>query len=101
MDLAPEMIVDLDEPIEWNGKVVTELTLREPKASEVLRANKFLAVVTPEAVNQYQMSLLGSVTGHPRQIIEQLPIRKLTEASNYLQGFISDGLETGETSSPT
>ncbi|MDO9714298.1 phage tail assembly protein [Paracraurococcus lichenis] len=96
-ELLPELEIELDEPIEWNGKSVSSVVLREPKAREVQQA---LAEIgngnTPDTVYKYQISLISKVSGHSRQIIEQLPIRKLAQGFRYLEAFLEPGPETGE-----
>src|SRR3712207_5095212 len=96
--LLPEMEIELDEPIEFAGKSYSSVLLRESKAREVEQA---LAVVgestTPDAAYRYQIMLLSKVSGLPRQVIEQFPVRKLRLGFNYVTDFLEDdGPKTGE-----
>lgn len=91
------LVIELDEPIEHQGAQVTELRLREPKAFEVVRAETELkGGMTPDSLRRYQISLVCLVSGVDRKFIEKLPIRKLNEASAYVQGFIEAGPQIGE-----
>jgi hypothetical protein len=99
MDHPPSLVITFDEPLEWNGKSVSELELREPKAGEVLKCQQELNN-TPGSQWKFGMALIGAVSGHPRQIIDQMPVSKMLEAINYLTSFLSDdGQETGPISS--
>ena len=92
----PQLIIPLDPPISNGGGAVTELTLQEPTAAQVRAAESHLRNgVNPQSLRDYQLSLVTSVSGVSRQAIDKLPVSKLLEAADYLQGFISPPLKTG------
>ena len=93
----PELTITLDAPIQAaGGGPVQEITLREPTAMQVRQAEGNLrAGVNPEAVRKYQIALVTSVSRLSQQVIDQLPVSKLTEAADYLQGFITPSPRTG------
>ncbi len=94
----PQLVIPLDAPIvRQGGGEVTEITLHEPKASDVRKAETHLrSGVNPLSLREYQMALVTSVSGLSRAVIEELPVSKLMEAAEYLQDFITPGLATGQ-----
>lgn len=89
-DLPDELEIPLDEEVRYAGGVIDRLVLREPKASEIIRAgrqNGMARVVT----------LVSLVSGVPRQGIERVPVTKIWRAFEYLQGFQRAGRRTGGT----
>lgn len=85
----PSMVIDFDPPIEWNGKSVSSMELREPRAGEVLKAQSELNG-SPQAQWKFGMALIGAVSGEPRQVIEQMPVSKMIQGINYLTNFLND-----------
>ncbi len=87
-NLDAEMLIDLEPAIEKHNRRVDLLELRPPTAGEVETAQRELgSTLTSERLRRYQIVLVALVSGHPRAIVEELPIRKLDQASQYLQGF--------------
>ncbi len=94
----PQLVIILDTPIAHGGGTVTELTLQEPLAAQVRAAESHLRNgVNAQTLRDYQLALVTSVSGVARQAIDKLPVSKLLEAADYLQGFISPPLKTGTT----
>lgn len=90
----PELEIIFDEPIEYNGKTYNSIVLREPKSVELQNALATLGKGdTPDAMFKYNNSLISAVAGEngkslPRQVAEQMPIRKFNEAVKYLESFL-------------
>ena len=94
----PQLLIVLDPPIKRDdGGTVTELLLREPTAGQVRAAETQLRNgVNPLSLREYQLSLVTSVSGISRKVIEQVPIHQLVEGADYLQNFITPPLRTGQ-----
>ena len=91
-EIQDELNIDLDPPITFNGGSFDRLTLTEPVGKDVQKAESTLkSGVNVESLRAYQIMLITLVSKLPRGVIEQLPIRKLNEASRYLQSFIEAG----------
>jgi hypothetical protein len=97
-DLPIELVIELDPPIDFKGGQIHELRLTEPSALFVRQAEAHLkGQFGQEQMRKYQISLTSLVTGVPIPAVEQLPIRKLNEATRFLERFISAGPATGKT----
>ena len=84
----PELAIALDKRIEKNGRIVTDLELREPTTGEVEEAQRKLgASYTTATMRESQMHLVCLVSELPRFIIDDVPISKMNRASRYLLGF--------------
>jgi hypothetical protein len=86
-------IIKLRKPIGLKGKEITEITLREPTAGEVLEAST-------KTGRGLALSLLSQVTGIDSGIIEMLPGRVSDKALGYLMTFVdpilSDAVDAEE-----
>lgn len=90
-ELLPEMVIELNDPIEWSGKSHTEVVLREPKAKEIKAALAALGSGnTPDAMVVYNTTLISGVSGLPRQVIEGMSIRQFNQAARYLERFLEE-----------
>lgn len=90
--------LDLDPPIEANGRSYASLHLEEPTARMVERAEAELAAgVTVHALRKYQIALVSQASGLPRAVVEQMRISQVREAADFLSAFIGGGPATGET----
>lgn len=88
----PELELEFVDPIEFGGKTHTSILLREPKAREVQQALAALgAAATPDSMFKYNTTLMSAVSGLPRQVVEQLPVRQFNEGARYLESFLDDG----------
>jgi hypothetical protein len=96
LDLPRVLDIELDPPIEWNGKTYSSLHLEEPTGRMVERAEGELSQASNfQALRRYQFALLSLVSGVPRQVIEQMRISQINEGTDFLRPFISGGPETG------
>lgn len=90
--------LDIDPPVEVNGRTYASLHLEEPTARMVERAEAELAAaVTVHTMRKYQIALVSQASGLPRAAIEQMRISQVREAADFLSSFIGGGPPTGET----
>jgi hypothetical protein len=88
----PELELEMAEPIDHGGKTYSSVVLREPKAREVQQALAMLGTsATPDSMFKYNTTLMAAVSGLPRQVVEQLPIRQFSEGARYLESFLEVG----------
>jgi hypothetical protein len=88
--------IEIDPPVEWNGKTYNVLHLKEPTGRQVERAEGELTANSNfQSLRKYQFALLSLVSGVPRQVIEQMRITQINEGTDFLRPFISGGQETG------
>ena len=85
--IPDEFVVEFDTITYQNGEH-DRITLREPTAGEIHKASKEVGMMST-------IVLVCLVSGTPRPVIEKLPIRKLREAAEYLEGFMPVDRETG------
>lgn len=89
-ELAPSYVINFDPAIVHNGMECRAIELSEPQLKHLRSAYaEFRNGVNAETTTRYQIALVCAVTGKPQQVIEQMPIRKMNEASEYLQSFIN------------
>lgn len=82
--------ITLLEPISSGADYITEIELRAPKLGEVEKALSEGKRAKAEGRDEglaTMKSLLQSVTGHSRAVVEQLPIDQLMEGGEFLLGF--------------
>ena len=92
----PELVIEFDPPLKISNLECAQLTLREPTGAEVRAAEGHLRKgVTAETVRMYQMALIKAVSGSSQQVIDLMPISKINEAAEYLQGFVTPSQTTG------
>jgi hypothetical protein len=75
-------IIALRKPVGPQGREISELRLREPRAGEVLKANR-------ETGRGVALSLLTQVTGADGACIQALPGRTSDRALDYLMTFVA------------
>lgn len=97
-DLPRTLTLDIDPPIEANGKTYTTLYLEEPTAQMVERAEQEYAggQMTVHTIRKHQIALVSQGSKTPRAVIEKMRISQLEEASDFLSSFIGAGRRTGE-----
>jgi Phage tail assembly chaperone proteins, E, or 41 or 14 len=89
--------IEIDPPLDVNGKTYSTLHLEEPTARMVERAEGELSgTMTVHTLRKYQISLVSNGAGVPRAVIEQMRISQVREAADFLSSFIGAGLPTGE-----
>jgi hypothetical protein len=88
--------IDIDPPLDVNGKTYNTLHLSEPTARMVERAESELAgQMTVHTLRKYQIALVSQGAGVPRQVVEQMRISQVREAADFLSSFIGVGPQTG------
>lgn len=73
-------------------ETITELTLRKPKAKDLLS----LDTVTGDVSKT--LALISALSGHPMLVIHELSTDDLTAAGEIIAGFFPNGQKTGTTS---
>jgi hypothetical protein len=99
---APEpartLDIEIDPPVDANGRTWTMLHLEEPTARMIERAEAELAgAVNMHTMRKYQIALVSQCSGAPRAVVEQMRISQVREAADFLSSFIAAGPPTGET----
>jgi hypothetical protein len=91
-ELPAELEIEFDPPLAHNNGTWDRITLREPKAIEVKKARSLLkGQFGAEQIVDHQIMLVALVSGVPRVVVENMPIRKLNQATEYLMAFV-DGV---------
>lgn len=98
-DAFPRVLdIDIEPPLEVNGKTYSSLHLEEPTARMVERAEAELAGnMSVHSLRKYQIALVSQGAAVPRAVIEQMRISQVREAADFLSSFIGAGPPTGET----
>jgi hypothetical protein len=87
---APTLDLVLDSPIKVGGKTYDRLHLAEPTARMLeIAEREFIGGTTIYALRRYQIALVSVAGGVPRTLVRAMPISRLTEAFNFLNGFIA------------
>lgn len=85
------LTIELDPPIEWNGKAYAALELREPTLGDMDVASKQSGNFAVTAM------LISKVAKVPLQVALQVPISVATRAGMFFEGFMPPSPTTGET----
>ena len=80
-DLLPEKVIVLDPPVDFHGVPYAKLTLREPKAGELVDCDALQGYA-------FTAALTAKVAGVPPEVVREIPARDLNEAGDYLLGFV-------------
>lgn len=96
-DDTPRVLsIDIDPPIEHNGKSYSVMNLEEPTGRQIERAESELAPgVNVHTLRKYQFALVSQASGLPRAVVEQMKISQIKKAADFLAPFIAAGPETG------
>lgn len=95
-ELPQILVIEIDPPIEWNGKTFAELRVEEPSGKAVRKAEQELAQGANFAsLRSYQFALVSNATGVPVAVIEQMRISQIQQAADFLGRFMPGGLGTG------
>jgi hypothetical protein len=98
-DFPRTLDIEIDPPLDVNGKTYTRLHLEEPTARMVERAEAELGGnMTVHTLRKYQIALVSQGSGVPRAVIEQMRISQVREAADFLSSFIGAGPPTGASS---
>lgn len=96
-ELPRTLDIELDPPIDFNGKTYTTLHLEEPTAQMVERAEAELLQMNVHTLRKHQIALVSQGSQTPRAVIERMRISQVREAADFLSSFIGGGPQTGET----
>jgi Phage tail assembly chaperone proteins, E, or 41 or 14 len=95
-DFPRSLVIEIDPPIDWNGKTYGELRLEEPTGQMIQKAEQELSNgANFAALRNYQFSLVSNCSGVPRQVIMQMRITQIQQAADFLSRFMPGGLGTG------
>jgi hypothetical protein len=90
--LPPTLDLELDPPIEWQGKTYSTLHLEEPTTRQQRQSEQELQPpVTMLSLRNHQIALVSQVAGVPRNVIEMMRISQMLEAYNFLAPFSASG----------
>jgi hypothetical protein len=96
----PALPATLDIPIDVNfqKRQFSVLSLREPKAKEMERAERELNVgsPTPWHFRKYQMALIAAVAKVPIEVVGELANSQVVEAWGFLERTLKPIPPTGE-----
>jgi hypothetical protein len=96
-DLPRFLDIEIDPPVEWNGKTYSTMHLSEPTGVQIERAEAELAaVVNIHTLRKYQFAIVSQASGVPRQAVEKMRISQIKQAADFLTSFTTSGPETGE-----
>jgi hypothetical protein len=79
----PAVEINLNEPIEHDGKKITALKIRRPIVADMLAAQK-VSANEPER----ELNLIAVLTGVPRAAIEKLDMRDYMALQRQLAQFM-------------
>ena len=91
-----QQTIQLLAPIEFGGEVIRELSLREPKARELDRAQQMA-----KSEIQVVLNIVTLITGVAVPALQEMGARDLGRVSDFIAGFTAGGPATGATASPT
>lgn len=95
-ELPRFLVIEIDPPIEWNGKTYAEMRLEEPTGQMIAKSEQELANgANFAALRAYQFALVSNCSGVPRQAIEKMRISQIQKAADFLSSFMPGGLRTG------
>ena len=88
--------LELDPPIEYQGKTYTALHFEEPTTKQQRMSEQELAAgVNMLSLRNQQIALVSQCAGVPRQVIDMMRISQMVEAYNFLAPFSGAGPQTG------
>lgn len=102
MDKPPTTTVTLKYPFEWEGKKITEVTLRRPKGSD-LRAIE--VIENTKGASRYDIAFgsYARLSDLPVEAFDEMDTADLAKVTALLKGFFPKEMlgKTGDPSSPT
>lgn len=88
--------IDLEEPLVVNNIGYSSVSVRPPKAGEMIKARTHLRQSQGEAAAMnYRMSLVTQVSGLPPQVVHLLPASVVFKATAAIEFFTVRGRRTG------
>lgn len=96
-ELPASWSIPLSPSVSFNNQEYTELSLREPTADEVRKAEEHLRAgpMLPHCRRNYQMNLIAMVSGLPLPVVQKIGVAKVQMAMAYLGLFLAAGQGTG------
>ena len=95
-DLPRILDIEIDPPIEWNGKTYSTLHLEEPTGRMIEKAEQELSGgANFAALRKYQFALVSNASHTPRAVVEKMRISQIQQAADFLGSFMPGGLGTG------
>jgi hypothetical protein len=90
----------LSEPVSWEGKEITEITITKPKVKDLKRMNAELADIKDQL--EQGIAMAATLSGLPVEVIEELDTDDFTAVSEVIAGFFPQATASrnGEPSSP-
>ena len=100
MTASRHSAITLSQPISWEGNTVTEVTVKKPKVKDL----KAMQAALDGVVDQLEQGIVmaATLTGLPRDAIEELDTEDFTAISEVIAGFFPRGRASanGDPSSP-
>ena len=92
--------VRLADPINWDGREITEIKIGKPKVKDLKRMNAALDGVEDKL--DQGVLMIATLSGLPAEAIEELDADDFTKVSEVIAGFFPEGTASpvGEASSP-
>lgn len=95
-DLPKFLVIEIDPPVEWNGRTFSEMRLEEPTGQMIVKSEQELANGANFAsLRNYQFALVSNCSGIPRQAIEKMRISQIQKAADFLSAFMPGGRPIG------
>ena len=88
--MSKPISIVLSEPIAWEGRKITELSLRRPKVRD-LRTMEETATTRPGQLDQ-GAAMVALLTGLPEGAVEELDAADFTKVSEAIAGFFGKGV---------
>jgi hypothetical protein len=91
--------LDMDIDVTFQKKRFTSLHLEEPTGKQLEKAEVELNTAQPNAytMRRYQIALIASVAGVPREVVLELRYSQLVEAFDFLSDLLAGSRKDGET----
>lgn len=97
-ELPDELMIELKQPITFNGKTIDAITLCEPTIGQIAHAQKKAGGFMNEStLLVFITELVTLVANQPATFISQMKFSDMMKASEYLMGFMQ-GLPVTTTS---
>ncbi len=93
--LPDTLEIALDPPVVVNKVEYARIALREPTLNQVQTAQAKLddpSYSSPGAMRDYALTFVAVVSRLPRAVVDEMPVRALDQALDYLQAFVTADL---------
>ncbi len=95
-ELPPELVIELDIPIEMNGSTYTSLTLTPPNWKQYKIATSKLSGANGDV--NFATSLVQQCASLDITVVDAMPLWAIEEALSYLTGFSKGRPQSGKNS---